>query len=69
MHCCMSHKFLFELQIYNKIFPKLCLVVIYFPPKNAPQKPVNFGLLKQAPALRAASPVHGVFRSLIPSVD
>ena len=27
--------------------------VIYFPSKNALQKPVNFGLLKQAPVLMA----------------
>ena len=29
MRCCMSHKFFFELQIYKKISPKLCLVNLF----------------------------------------
>ena len=29
MHCCMSHEFFFELQIYKKICPKLCLVKLF----------------------------------------
>ena len=29
MRCCMSHKFFFELQIYKKISPKVCLVKLF----------------------------------------
>ena len=29
MHCCVSHKFFFEHQIYKKISPKLCLVKLF----------------------------------------
>ena len=29
MRCCMSHKFFFELQIYKKISPKLCLIKLF----------------------------------------
>ena len=51
MRCCMSQKFFFELQIYNKISPELCLVklLIFLPNRFA--KTGEFRPSKAGPCL------------------
>ena len=52
MRCCTSHKFFFDLQIYKKISPKLCLVKLFISLPKRFAKTGEFRPSKTNPCLK-----------------